>query len=73
MLGVYSGGVHNCLWLAVPQPTKWQRIGDKIDAAMIFARSNFVNVLWVSHRNGQRLACSVWLSVIGKAISPPAS
>jgi hypothetical protein len=28
--------------LAVPQPTEWQRIGNQIDAAMIFARSDFV-------------------------------
>jgi hypothetical protein len=28
-----------------PQPTEWQRIGDQIDAAMIFARSDFVNGL----------------------------
>jgi hypothetical protein len=28
----------------VPQPTEWQRIGDEIKAAFIFARSDFVNV-----------------------------
>jgi hypothetical protein len=27
------------------QPTEWQRV-----AAMIFARSDFVNVLWAGHR-----------------------
>jgi hypothetical protein len=26
------------------QPSEWQRIGNQIDAAMIFARSDFVNV-----------------------------
>ena len=26
----------DCVWLAVPQPTEWQRIGDQIDAGMIF-------------------------------------
>jgi hypothetical protein len=26
------------------QPAKWQRIGNQIDAAFIFARSHFVNV-----------------------------
>ena len=26
-------------------PTEWQRIGNQIDAAMIFARADFVNVL----------------------------
>jgi hypothetical protein len=29
----------------VPQPTEWQRIGNQIDAAMIFARADFLNVL----------------------------
>ena len=28
----------------IPQPTEWQRIGNHIDAAMIFAGSDFVNV-----------------------------
>jgi hypothetical protein len=31
--------------LAVPQPTEWEHIGDQIDAAMIFTRSDFVNVV----------------------------
>ena len=22
----------NCVWLAVPQPTEWQRIGNQIDS-----------------------------------------
>ena len=25
--------VEGCVWLAVPQPTEWQRIGSQIDAA----------------------------------------
>jgi hypothetical protein len=29
---------------ALPQPTEWQRIGNQIDAAMIFARADFVSV-----------------------------
>ena len=28
----------------VPQPTEWQHIGDEIDAAMIFAGADFVNL-----------------------------
>ena len=28
----------------VPQATEWQRIGNQIDAAMIFARADFVSV-----------------------------
>jgi hypothetical protein len=31
--------------LAIPQPTEWQRVGNEIDAAMIFARADLVNVL----------------------------
>ena len=30
--------------LAVPQPTEWQCIANQIDAAMIFARADFVNM-----------------------------
>ena len=37
--------VADCVRLAAPQATGWQRIGDQIDAAMIFARSDFVNGL----------------------------
>jgi len=33
------------IWLAVPKATKWQRIGNQIDTAMIFARADFVKVL----------------------------
>jgi hypothetical protein len=40
--------VANCVadrvWLAVPKPTEWQRVGNQINASMIFARVNFVNV-----------------------------
>jgi len=34
--------VADCVWLAIPQGTEWQRIGNQIDAAMIFARADFV-------------------------------
>jgi hypothetical protein len=27
---------------AIPQPTEWQRIGNQIDATMIFARADFI-------------------------------
>jgi hypothetical protein len=44
-------GVSDCIvdrvWLAIPQATEWQRIGDQIKAAMIFAGPDLVNV----HRN----------------------
>ena len=29
----------------IPQATEWQRIGNQINAAMIFARTDFVGVL----------------------------
>jgi len=29
---------------AVPQPAEWENIGNEINAAMILARSDFVNV-----------------------------
>jgi hypothetical protein len=32
------------VWFTVPQPTEWQSIGNEIDTAFIFARSDFVNV-----------------------------
>jgi hypothetical protein len=33
-----------CVWLAISKATEWQRIGNQIDAAFIFARADFVNV-----------------------------
>jgi hypothetical protein len=38
MLSVVDGIV-DCIRFAVPQATKWQRIGNQIDAAMIFTRA----------------------------------
>jgi hypothetical protein len=37
--------IADCVWLAVPQPPKWQHVGNQIDAAFIFARADFVNVV----------------------------
>ena len=37
--------VADCIGLAIPQATEWQRVADEIDAAMIFTRAHFVNVL----------------------------
>jgi hypothetical protein len=45
-----SDGVRNGVWAVIPQPTEWQRIAGKIDAAMIFARADFINVFDLSHR-----------------------
>ena len=33
----------DCIRLAIPQPTEWQHIGNQINAALIFARADFVN------------------------------
>ena len=38
MLGV-SDCVADCVWVTIPQTTEWQRIGNQIDAAMIFTGS----------------------------------
>jgi hypothetical protein len=32
------------VWRVVPQATEWQHVGNQIDAVMIFARAQFVNV-----------------------------
>jgi len=42
-LGVINS-IRGCVRFAIPQPTKWQRIGNQIDAAIIFARTDFVKV-----------------------------
>jgi hypothetical protein len=44
MFGV-ADFVADCVWLAVPQPTEWQHVGNQIDAAFIFAGADYVNVL----------------------------
>ena len=49
MLGI-ADCVTDCTRLVVPQPTEWQRIGNQIDAAMIFARADFVKV--DAHKQG---------------------
>ncbi len=52
MLGV-TDGIRDCVWLAVPQPTEWQHIGNQLNAAMVFARADLVNcvVSWSSERS----------------------
>jgi len=39
-----SDYIADCIWFAVPQPTEWQHIGNQINTAVIFVRSDFVNV-----------------------------
>jgi hypothetical protein len=37
--------VADCIiWRVVPQATEWQHIGNQIDATLIFARPDFINV-----------------------------
>jgi len=36
--------IRDGVWLAIPEPTEWQRIGNQIDAAIIFTWADFVNV-----------------------------
>jgi hypothetical protein len=65
--------VADCVWLAIPQPTEWQRIGDQIDAAMIFARADFVNVQQITYRSA-RSACSQGQAhIVSTAIPLPRS
>jgi hypothetical protein len=43
--GLQAWGLNGNLIKSSPaQPTEWQRIGDQIKAAMIFARTDFINV-----------------------------
>jgi hypothetical protein len=44
MLGV-ADCICDSIRLTVPEATEWQRIGNQIDAAFIFARADFVSVL----------------------------
>jgi hypothetical protein len=42
-------------WQSIPQPTAWQRIGNQINAAFVFARADFVKLLNLAHfRRGIR-------------------
>ncbi|HWN64450.1 MAG TPA: hypothetical protein VNN24_02055 [Candidatus Binatus sp.] len=55
--------VADCVWLGIPQPAEWQHIGNKIDAAFIFARRfsrSFSTVTWIfdaKQRNGTQKKC----------------
>ena len=40
-----ADSVRDCVWLAIPQATEWERIGDEIDAALVAARGAFRKVL----------------------------
>jgi hypothetical protein len=50
--------VADCIRLTIPQAPEWQRIGNQIDAAFIFARADFVNVCELVIMPGQRFAAS---------------
>jgi hypothetical protein len=42
MLSV-SDCIRDGIGIAIPQPTEWERIGNQINAAFMFAGSDFVN------------------------------
>ena len=43
MRGV-ADSIADCIRFAIPQPTEWESVGNEVNAAMIFARADFVNV-----------------------------
>jgi hypothetical protein len=59
--------IDDCIRLAVPQPTEWKRIGNQINAALIFARSDSIGVhihflrnaaasFLITHRNNTQIS-----------------
>ena len=53
--------IADCVRLAIPQPPERQRIGNQINAAMISARADFVNVRWLRRMLGlARLRSPDW-------------
>ena len=50
--------------LAVPQPTEWQRIGDEIKAAMIFAGADFVKNRLVKERHPLNSIAIVMMAMV---------
>ena len=52
-----------------PQLTEWQRIGNQVDAAMIFAAADFVNVHYSTHRNGY-MSSSISTTITSMGRSP---
>jgi hypothetical protein len=44
-----SDCITDSVWSAIQEPNEWQNIANQIDAAMIFAKTHFVNVRWL-HR-----------------------
>src|SRR5439155_5649377 len=51
-----SDCVRDGIRLAIPKPTEWQGIGNQVNAALIFARANFVNVHYGASCLGRRSA-----------------
>ena len=43
MLGI-PDCIANCTRSVIPQPTEWQHVGHQINAGLIFAGANFVNI-----------------------------
>jgi hypothetical protein len=56
---------------STPQPTEWQRIGNQIDAATIFARAHFVKVLRTRHRDcSYHFVIAVWRAKEAESLHP---
>jgi hypothetical protein len=62
------------LLLATPQPPEWQRIGDQIKPAFIFARSDFISVhgdTCLHEKNATKPpmpSCNPWASIPGRRL-----
>ena len=55
-----SDGIRDGVRLAVPQPTEWQRIGNQIDAAMIFCGGGFRKHLASHCDRSYQFAIAAW-------------
>ena len=51
--------VTDCVRLAIPEGTERQRIGNQIDAVMIFARADFISVRWLQPTEWERVTDSL--------------
>jgi hypothetical protein len=66
--------IDNRVRLDILQPTERQRIGNQIDAAMILARTDFVEHAWKTYRNGAiRCRAGQFLKHWGSSTKPTIS
>jgi hypothetical protein len=47
-------GIADCIRFAIPQSNEWENIGNEINAAMVIARADFVNVHYGEDCLGRR-------------------